>query len=715
MKKMNLKVLATAALIALIGVGTTGCGQDNPDGSDSEIVIPSGYTLTIDQADPSVAQGKTIQLTATVTPDQTPVSWSSSNEAIATVSETGLVTGMAIGQCKIRATVGNSLTKEVTLTVTDPDATVAGRIVVDYDNLPQEFQAGEANALDLDQYVKVTKVSKWSVTTESENITISGHKIIGVGYGPFTATIVAGTTKRAISGSIISDKKVAFNQFISSISDNFESYSAYSGLNMYAENYWLSLSDIDEESGKYIFSGSINHPSNGRTYSFSINATASDNNMAFDSSITVDPGYAASKTQAGITGFSTLASSFQEVIDNDVPYSGINEDGDTFYYYAIENSETGSDENSSTLLDDLYDSLGATDYWYFLSQRYGATYAFLIYFPEVGSFNLVPANQKGIISSFTSGGKSYSSAVMVDSVNQISLPAAESWLADPVIPEQIDSTPIQGFFDKMLQGKTMTLTGQGAWIDSNGASTACPDNMRFSDTGNQVFGDFSLKVAANESVIETTVLTIDKKYQYASDTGEAGSSTVNFVKDGAQYVASGTYDAEKNSYAYDKAEKVESSSDEPLTSDDLWGSTDLGGAFKKDVLSLDNGKTKTSLLAITSFKQKEENSDGSISYYFNDYGDASLFNAGNAYISGTRGLASVMLGVPGIYTQLWIGYQQWGDFVINSFTLSADGSSLTASFIFYYSSSAMYRWGWTISDLGTDNVSAQAKALLSAE
>lgn len=714
MKKMNLKVLATAALIALVGVGTAGCNQDNPNASSSEATSEiSGYTLTINETNPSVAQGKTVQLTATVTPDQTPVSWSSSNEAIATVSETGLVTGIAIGQCKIRATIGNSLTKEVTLTVTDPDSTIAGRIVVDYDSMPTEFQAGEANALDLDKYVKVSKVSKWSVTTESDNITISGHKIIGVGYGPFTATIVAGTTKRAISGSVISDKKVAFNKFISSISDNFESYSAYSGLNMYAKNYWMSLygQDGKGESKKYVFDGSINHPTDGRTYGFSVNATASENEMVFDSSITVEPGYAASKEQAGITSFSTAASAFQEVIDNDVPYSGVNKDGDTYYFYAIENSSTGSDENSSTLLDDLYDSLGATNFWHFLSNRTGATFAFLIYFPEAGSFNLIPANQKGAISTFTVGGQSYSSAVMVDSVNKISLPAAETWLANPVLPEQIDASPIQGFFDKMLETKTMSMTGEGAWIDSNGASASCPANMCFSDTGNQVFGDFSMKVAANESMVETTILTIDSKYQYASDTGEAGSSTVNFVKNNLQYAASGTYDAEKQTYTYQAAEKV---SDKAFTSDDLWGSTNLGGAFAKDVLTLQD-KSKTSLLALTSFKQKRTNTDGSTSYYFNDYGDDSLFSAGNEYLAGTRAMASVMLGIPGIYSQLWVGIRNWGDSVVNTFTLSADGKSLTASFLFVYSSSVMYRWGWTISDLGTDNVSAQAKALLTAE
>src|SRR5436190_19358833 len=59
-------------------------------------VSPSSATITI---------GQTLQLTATVTPasTSTPITWASTNNATATVSQSGLVTGVAVGTASITA------------------------------------------------------------------------------------------------------------------------------------------------------------------------------------------------------------------------------------------------------------------------------------------------------------------------------------------------------------------------------------------------------------------------------------------------------------------------------------------------------------------------------------------------------------------------------------------------------------------------------------
>ena len=72
-------------------------------------VAPTGLSLSVSSV--GVDVGKTVQLTATVTPPAAAadnvVTWSSEDNKTATVSETGLVTGVAKGQTTITATCGD--------------------------------------------------------------------------------------------------------------------------------------------------------------------------------------------------------------------------------------------------------------------------------------------------------------------------------------------------------------------------------------------------------------------------------------------------------------------------------------------------------------------------------------------------------------------------------------------------------------------------------
>lgn len=82
-------------------------------------VVPTAITL--DKETVSVATGATEQLTATVTPENAvdkSVTWSSSNESIATVSAAGLVTGVAAGSATITAKTSNNLEATSAVTVT---------------------------------------------------------------------------------------------------------------------------------------------------------------------------------------------------------------------------------------------------------------------------------------------------------------------------------------------------------------------------------------------------------------------------------------------------------------------------------------------------------------------------------------------------------------------------------------------------------------------
>jgi hypothetical protein len=137
MQNRTIALVATAlAAVALTfaACSDTGTGPTPPDSSTpsfakggpstkpvkSVSVSPSGGTIVI---------GGTLQLTATASPPNTATSftWASTNQAVATVSQAGLVTGVAAGTANIQATAGG---KTGTATVTVLSVPPAGTEVL---------------------------------------------------------------------------------------------------------------------------------------------------------------------------------------------------------------------------------------------------------------------------------------------------------------------------------------------------------------------------------------------------------------------------------------------------------------------------------------------------------------------------------------------------------------------------------------------------------
>ena len=86
---LRISTLALAFLIA-------GCGEDLPPG-------PDGGALEVSPLFTGVAEGDSIQLTATMGGEPVDVTWASSDETKATVSATGMVHGIAEGFAAITA------------------------------------------------------------------------------------------------------------------------------------------------------------------------------------------------------------------------------------------------------------------------------------------------------------------------------------------------------------------------------------------------------------------------------------------------------------------------------------------------------------------------------------------------------------------------------------------------------------------------------------
>ena len=158
---MKSKTIMGMSLALLLGIGLAACDQT---GSST---IPSESSESSQEQGTTVNMGETLQLTTTLTGTAV---WSSNNDQVATVSETGLVTGIIPGDVVITATVGDQ-SETFELTVVDPEGSTNGRITIDYDNLPVEITAGDT--VDLDDYVEVTGVTNWYLTTPNGDLTPS--------------------------------------------------------------------------------------------------------------------------------------------------------------------------------------------------------------------------------------------------------------------------------------------------------------------------------------------------------------------------------------------------------------------------------------------------------------------------------------------------------------------------------------------------------------
>ena len=111
----NLRVAALGALLLINGCGAAGDG-----GGPTGVAKPASVKILVPSSELYV--GQSIQLTATAQDDagneiaSGDPSWSSSNTAVAQVTETGLVQAMSPGSATLKATIaGKSATMAVTV------------------------------------------------------------------------------------------------------------------------------------------------------------------------------------------------------------------------------------------------------------------------------------------------------------------------------------------------------------------------------------------------------------------------------------------------------------------------------------------------------------------------------------------------------------------------------------------------------------------------
>lgn len=111
-------LLFVPAFALLAAMALVGCSDDN-GGTDPRIPATS---VVVDVTEQELHVGETLQLTATPTPANTTdkVQWTSDDPATATVSETGLVTAVALGSTSVKAVCGE-VSATCVIRVVEPD------------------------------------------------------------------------------------------------------------------------------------------------------------------------------------------------------------------------------------------------------------------------------------------------------------------------------------------------------------------------------------------------------------------------------------------------------------------------------------------------------------------------------------------------------------------------------------------------------------------
>lgn len=163
-----------------------------PESTDKKVTA-----ITVAPSTKSIAIGGTAQLRATITPTDATnqnVKWSSKQEAIASVSESGVVTGKTAGVAHIVASAqdGSNVTGEAQITVTAP---TLGTLTVGVTHGADGYTVSVTPALEAGntRYYRVTAANAAPTITYGQTVTTSEWTAFTAGQK------VAGTSGQVIS------------------------------------------------------------------------------------------------------------------------------------------------------------------------------------------------------------------------------------------------------------------------------------------------------------------------------------------------------------------------------------------------------------------------------------------------------------------------------------------------------------------------------------
>lgn len=203
LKGSNFSSLIAAVLLCVFLV--TACNPDSSSSDDDGSISVNGVSITSNATE--VVVGATLQLSATVSPSDAAnkaVVWSSGDNTKATVSATGLVTGVSAGTVTITVTTEDGdFADTIALTITASDS--ADPVSVTGVNVSaSETSLAAGYTLQLTAAVEPADASNktvtWSSSDDTKATVSTSGLVTGVAAG--TVTITATTTDGDFTGTI---------------------------------------------------------------------------------------------------------------------------------------------------------------------------------------------------------------------------------------------------------------------------------------------------------------------------------------------------------------------------------------------------------------------------------------------------------------------------------------------------------------------------------
>ncbi len=188
-----------------------------PTGLESLTIIRSGGTMpvevtsiTLDHTSETIDIGDTFTITATILrtdATDTTISWTSSDEGIATVDSSGLVTGIAAGTATITATTSNNLAASCSVAVQDATVEVTS---ITLDLSENEIYTGDtftikAEILPTDA---TDKTISWTSSDESIATVDSNGLVTGITTGKATITATTSNNYSATCEVTVENKTI---------------------------------------------------------------------------------------------------------------------------------------------------------------------------------------------------------------------------------------------------------------------------------------------------------------------------------------------------------------------------------------------------------------------------------------------------------------------------------------------------------------------------
>lgn len=615
------------------------------------------------------------------------------------MNKTKLLAVALLSACLGLVSCGKKSVSSSSEEVSSSSALVAGKIVLNAEH-PTEIAVNDE--INLEDYVTVTKVDTWTaeVSTESEGIvSVDGHKIKGLDIGDFSVTIIAGKSKKAYVGKVVSDEKKAFNTFLNGITNNYDVsfYGALDSDDNPTTDSGASLYNLGEtrHAGSYVFAGdsytdetqkvlqwagTVDAP-DGNSYDFTVDQNT-DTTSADDgkfSNLVLKSGLRYTLADNGYGDQSLTGEEFTEDADKD---------GNLLGQFTIVDSAF---DEYNTVLDNFLSlsMLSGTSYvgnWLATgSSVYGATFR-----QNTDSSNAAIEGDwmMQFIAIDASKDVSYLPVyVELSGVGTSGLSLIDDWVKTPVYPAKLDASPISTAANTLFTSKTFTANVVANWYDKSSGTptvTTSPSNLKYSD-GTEVLFAFTETMYVNPTTAygEITSISADNSAESAKgDVMVYMNRTVDSVA--GIYYGSGTNT--DGTLAFTK------SGLSTTKIGDIWDSTKTPVFLTKTA--------DADAVGAANFTSATTNADESVTYAFNEKGDEANL------LEDVWGLDT--LGLGGLIEEN-LAYNDFLLYTYNEITVSKAGG-ITLSVGLTFSSSIYYDMTISFSAVGTDAVPAGLEA-----